>query len=71
MRLNRRQKLERYLWFLLLRSKQGQLKGRLMEMKGLVFNHGSFDLLLEKLMEFKPAYSLESFTRFLPEDLQQ
>ena len=68
---SRQQKLEQYTWFLLLRSEPEQVKKRAAELKGIVFQHQTHQLLLKKLLDFKPTYSLEAFGKFLPEDLQQ
>ena len=67
----RQQKLEKYIWFLLLRSEPDQIKKRAMELSEIIFQNKIHQLLLKKLLDFQPAYSLESFGKFLPEDLQQ
>jgi DNA primase len=70
-KLTRVQKLERYIWFLLLRSKSDQVKKRVAQLKSINFADKNLQLLLVKLVEFKPEFSLESFGKFLAEDLQQ
>jgi DNA primase len=67
----RQQKLEEYAWFLLLRSEPDQIKNRATEFKEIIFQNQTHQLLLQKLLDFKPTYSLESFGKFLAEDLQQ
>ena len=70
-KLTRRQKLEKYLWFLLLRSEAEEIRKKTAQLEQVVFTKKRYQLLLEKLIDFKPVYSLEAFSKFLPEDLQQ
>ncbi|MBT3512275.1 MAG: DNA primase [Candidatus Pacebacteria bacterium] len=69
--LTRYQKLEKYAWFLLLRSKSDEVKKRAAELSEIIFENKIRQLLLKKVIEFKPTYSLEAFGKFLPEDFQQ
>lgn len=69
--LTRQQKLEEYSWFLLLRSQPDEVKARAQQLSEVIVPHKIRQLLLKKLLEFKPTYSLEDFSKFLPEDLQQ
>ncbi|MBU0579177.1 DNA primase [Patescibacteria group bacterium] len=65
------QKLEKYGWFLLLRSKPDEIKKRTTQLGEIVFQNKTHQLLFKKLLDFKPSYCLETFNKFLPEDLQQ
>ncbi|MBU2543258.1 DNA primase, partial [Patescibacteria group bacterium] len=67
----RQQKIEKYGWFLLLRSKPDQIKKRAQQLERIIFQDQKYKLLLSKLLDFQPAYSLEIFSKFLAEDLQQ
>lgn len=69
--LTRHQKLEEYSWFLLLRSQPDQVKSRAKQLSEVIVVNNTRQLLLKKLLDFQPTYSLESFGKFLPEDLQQ
>jgi len=69
--LTRYQKLEKYAWFLLLRSKPEEIKKRATQLSEIIFENKIRQLLLKKVIEFKPTYSLEAFGKFLPEDFQQ
>jgi len=69
--LTRYQKLEEYAWFLLLRSQPDKVKKRAAQLSKIIFENKTRQLLLKKVHDFQPTYSLESFSKFLPEDLQQ
>ncbi len=69
--LTRYQKLEKYAWFLLLRSQPDKVKKRATELSTVIFENKIQQLLIKKVSDFQPTYSLESFSKFLPEDLQQ
>lgn len=69
--LSRYQKLERYGWFLLLHSPNDQVKARARELVGVIFSNQTLGIMLDRLLEFEPAFSLDKFSQFLPEDLQQ
>lgn len=69
--LTRRQKLEKYIWFLLLRSQPDQIQRRVEHLQHLNFSFKKLELLAQKLQDFKLVYSLEKFSKFLPEDFQQ
>ncbi len=69
--LTRQQNLEKYAWFLLLRSQPDKIKKRATQLSEIIFQNKTHQLLLKKVHDFQPTYSLESFGKFLPEDLQQ
>lgn len=69
--LTRQQKLEKYIWFLLLRSQPEQIKKRAAQLLKLEFSFKKLALLTTKIHDFRPVYSLEKFSKFLPEDFQQ
>ncbi len=69
--LSRLEKLEKYVWFLLLRSNTKAVKDRAKQLKIIETKDKKLELLLTNLLEFKPEFALEIFGKFLPEDLQQ
>lgn len=65
------EKLERYLWFLLLRSKVDQIKNRATQLKNVSFVTKGMQTLLSQLLKYQPNFELESFSKFIAEDLQE
>ncbi len=69
--LSRRQRLEKYLWFILTQLENEQVKTKA---EGLLaayqFQDELLQSLLKRLNEFEPTYTLEKFSQFLPSDLQ-
>lgn len=69
--LSRRQRLEKYIWFLLthLEPEEVKPKAKLLA-EAYQFEDELLEALLARLNEFEPKYTLEKFSQFLPSDLQ-
>jgi DNA primase len=69
-KLSRREKLERYVWFLLLNDEK-TIAHKIEQLQGIEFIDPSIKMLFTQLNSFKQPFSLEAFSKTLPGDLQE